>query len=82
MAKRGIGRPRTRREDLQSFSGMLTPEAKRRLLALAQVTGDPAYVLLEKAFWLQWKAVPASQRRAAETIAAALEGVAPGGDAE
>jgi hypothetical protein len=73
MPRRKAGRPRTRREDLVSFSGMLTPEAKRRLLALAQVSGKPAYVLLEDAFWLQWKAVPSAQRDAVETIVAALE---------
>lgn len=63
-----MGRPITRRQDLEPFTSHLTPEAKRRLLALAQVTGQPAYSFMERAFWLLWDGLSKPQREAAEAI--------------
>lgn len=73
MAQRKPGRPRTRRPDLQPFTARLTPEAKKRLMALAQVTGVPAYTLLEEAFWTRWKDLPTDRREAADAIVRAIE---------
>ena len=51
----------------------MTPEAKRRLKALAQVEGTHAYALLEDAFELWWRSLPKAKREAAELIARAIE---------
>ena len=53
---------------LEPFTARLTPDAKRRLMALSQIKGDPAYELLEEAFWSHWKSLPSSQKEAAEAI--------------
>jgi hypothetical protein len=37
-------------------------------MALSQIKGDPAYELLEEAFWSHWKSLPSSQKEAAEAI--------------
>lgn len=63
-----MGRPVTRRQDLEPFTAHLTPEAKRRLLALAQITGEPAYAYVERSFWLLWQGLPEPQREAAQAI--------------
>lgn len=68
MPRKKMGRPITRRQDLEPFTAHLTPEAKRRLLALAQVTGQPAYTYMERAFWLLWEGLPEAQREAAQAI--------------
>lgn len=68
MPGKKMGRPITRRQDLEPFTAHLTPEAKRRLLALAQVTGQPAYTYMERAFWLLWQGLPEPQREAAQAI--------------
>lgn len=68
MPGKKIGRPISRRQDLEPFTAHLTPEAKRRLLALAQVTGQPAYSYMERAFWLLWEGLPDPQRDAAQAI--------------
>jgi len=78
MSAKGPGRPRTQRPDLQPFTARLTPEAKKRLMALSQVTGDPAYELLEQAFWDRWEHLPEGHRRAAEAIVAAVESARSG----
>lgn len=54
--------------DLEPFTARLTRDAKRRLMALSQIKGDPAYELLEQAFWSHWERLPASQKEAAEAI--------------
>lgn len=54
--------------NLEPFTARLTPDAKRRLMALSQIKGDPAYELLEEAFWSHWKSLPSSQKEAAEAI--------------
>lgn len=53
---------------LEPFTARLTPGAKRRLMALSQIKGDPAYELLEEAFWSHWKSLPSEQKEAAEAI--------------
>lgn len=53
---------------LEPFTARLTPDAKRRLMALSQIKGDPAYELLEQAFWSHWKSLPSEQKEAAEAI--------------
>lgn len=37
-------------------------------MALSQIQGDPAYELLEEAFWSHWKSLPQAQKEAAEAI--------------
>ncbi len=54
--------------DLEPFTARLTPDAKRRLMALAQIKGDPAYELIEEAFWSLWSTLPTSQKEAAEAL--------------
>lgn len=54
--------------DLEPFTARLSRDAKRRLMALSQIKGDPAYELLEQAFWSHWKGLPTSQKEAAEAI--------------
>lgn len=71
--KRGPGRPRTRRPDMLMFNASITPEAKARLMALAEVEGEHAYALLEAAFWDRWKALPTAKRRQAEELASSIE---------
>ncbi len=61
---KAVGRVR----DLEPFTARLTPEAKRRLMALAQIKGDPAYELMEEAFWSLWDGLPSSQKDAAEEL--------------
>jgi len=73
QGKKRLGRPITRRQDLEPFTAHLTPEAKNRLLALAQVTGQPAYSYMEQAFWLLWEGLPDHQRDAAHAILRVLE---------
>lgn len=53
---------------LEPFTARLTSDAKRRLMALSQINGDPAYELLEEAFWSHWKSLPSEQKEAAEAI--------------
>ena len=54
--------------NLEPFTARLTRDAKRRLMALSQIKGDPAYELLEQAFWSHWEGLPPSQKEAAEAI--------------
>jgi hypothetical protein len=72
MKLSGPGRPRRSRE-LVVFQAQMTPQAKRRLKALAQVEGTHAYALLEEAFELWWRSLPKGKRDAAELIAGAIE---------
>ncbi len=37
-------------------------------MALAQIKGDPAYELMEEAFWSLWETLPSSQKDAAEAL--------------
>lgn len=69
------GRPPSAAAGLQPFTARLTPRAKRRLMALSQVTADPAYELLEEGFWALWETLPADEKEAAEAIARAVEKV-------
>lgn len=57
---------------LQGFTARFTPEAKERLLALAQIRDQPAYLLIEEAFWEFWRNLPAGQREVAEQIVATV----------
>lgn len=69
------GRPPSAPPGLQAFTARLTPRAKRRLIALSQVTSDPAYGLLEEGFWALWESLPVDEKEAAEAIARAVEKV-------
>jgi hypothetical protein len=72
MKRSNPGRPRRERE-LVVFQAQMTPAAKRRLKALAEVEGTHAYTLLEEAFELWWGSLPKAKRDAAELIASAIE---------
>lgn len=74
MSRNKPGRPRTRSRDLETITTHLTPQAKRRLKALAQVQGDPAYELVEQAFWKLWEDLPSPRRDAAEALIRLLDG--------
>lgn len=67
-ARRAAGEASTTAADLEPFTARLTRDAKRRLMALSQIKGDPAYELLEQAFWSHWEGLPPSQKEAAESI--------------
>ena len=73
MAKRKLGRPPKEGPELEPFTARLTPQAKKRLMALAQISEQPAYTLLEKAFWEHWEHMPAGRREAAEAIVRLVE---------
>jgi hypothetical protein len=72
-AKKKRGRPRTRPPGLEPFTAHLSIRAKRRLLALAQISDQPAYRYMEDAFWLLWKNLPEEQRNTAETLTRMVE---------
>lgn len=63
------GRPPSRPKNLVVFNAQLTPAAKAKLKALAQVEHTYAYSLLENAFWQLWESLPAEKRKAAEIVA-------------
>lgn len=69
MKLRKPGRPPSRPKDLVAFTAQMTPDAKAKLKALAQVEHTHAYSLLEHAFWEFWSSLPEDKRSAAETIA-------------
>lgn len=48
----------------EMFTARLTPEAKRRLMALSQILQRPAYLVLEDAFSGYWEELPVAQKRA------------------
>lgn len=73
MSERKKGRPKSRQAGLKVFTARMTPKAKARLQALAQVKGQHAYLLLEELFWKQWALLDAEERKAAETVAAITE---------
>jgi hypothetical protein len=72
-AKKKRGRPRTRPPDLEPFTAHLSVRAKRRLLALAQITDQPAYRYMEEAFWMFWENLPDERRKTAETLTRMVE---------
>jgi hypothetical protein len=57
--------------ELAPFSARFTEETKARLLALAEVTGRPAYELLEQAVVDLVKGLPQETRRTVERRAKA-----------
>jgi len=67
------GRPTSRPKDLVTFTALMSPRAKQRLKALAQL-------VLETAFWEFWEQLPKNKRTAAETIATAIEAAKPSDD--
>lgn len=69
------GRPSTRTKTLEPVTARLSPEAKRRLMALAQIRREPAYELVEKAFWSLWEGVPDSEKERAEALIQLVDGV-------
>lgn len=69
-----IGRPRTSPRNLEPVTARLSPEAKRRLMALAQIRHEPAYELIEEAFWSLWEGVPDSEKERAEALIQLVEG--------
>lgn len=67
-------KPRSRRPpELQLITTRLTSDAKKRLAALSQVTGEPAYRHLEEGFWLLWKNLPQGERASAEAFIELVE---------
>lgn len=72
MKTRGQGRPPTRRPDLVVFNTQMSPEAKARLKVLAQLEREPAYVVLEDAFWRRWKDLSDVKRERAEMLLSIL----------
>ncbi len=81
MKREGPGRPPSRPKDLVAFTALMSPRAKQRLKALAQLEHNHAYALLEVAFWEFWEQLPRDRRSAAEMIAAAIEDAKPRNDA-
>lgn len=71
--KKRIGRPRTRQPGLLVFNTQMTPKAKARLKALAQINGASAYIVLEEAFWQCWNSLSEEKRDCAELIASTIE---------
>lgn len=73
MPRTRPGRPRSRPLGMVPLTVLLSPRAKRRAKALAQVQGRPTYQVMESAFWSLWKSLPEDKRDAAEAIAALIE---------
>jgi len=67
MSARTWGQPR-RGTQLTSFTARLTPGAKDRLMALAQIREVNAYELVEEAFWDLWRGLPADEKEGAEAL--------------
>ena len=72
MSPSRAGRPK-RGANLEPFTARLTPEAKQRLLALAQIRDTNAYELMEQAFWDLWNGLPEEQREAADALVELVE---------
>jgi predicted transcriptional regulator len=72
MSPSRAGRPK-RGTDLEPFTARLTPDAKRRLMALAQIQDTNAYEVMEQAFWDFWNGLPAAQREATEALLALVD---------
>lgn len=53
---------------LEKFTARFTPRAKLRLMALAEISGTPAYALLERAFSEHWGNLEAETRSRAEQL--------------
>jgi len=51
----------------------MSPQAKLRLKALAQLERKAAYLVLEDSFWHRWDDLPEATRSAAELIASTIE---------
>jgi len=73
MAPKPRARASKRAPDLQLITTRLSADAKKRLSALAQVTGEPAYRHLEEGFWLLWKNLPQGERASAEAFIRLVE---------
>lgn len=59
--------------NLEPFTARLTPDAKRRLLAVAQILDVNAYEVMEQAFWGFWNGLPDAQRAAADALVELVE---------
>lgn len=68
MSPKKEGRARKGSAELEPFTARFTPEAKRKLQALAQIRDEPAYELVEEAFWSLWKSLPSGEREATERL--------------
>lgn len=68
MSPRRAGQTTASASEREPFTARLTPEAKRKLQALAQIRGEPAYEVIEEAFWSLWKDVPSGQREATDRL--------------
>lgn len=79
--KRKRGRPRSP-EALEPFTLRITPRAKRRLRALAEIAGKPSNAVLEAAFWQHLAGLPEPTRKAVERIASAVEAARGAGPVE
>lgn len=79
--KRKRGRPKSP-EPLETFTLRITPRAKRRLRALAEVSGKPSNAVIEAAFWQHLAALPKPTREAVERIASTVESMRAGGAVE
>ena len=55
------------------FNTLISPRAKARLKALAEVEGVYAYRVLEESFWERWERLPAATRGKAEALAQGIE---------
>lgn len=72
MSPSRSGRPK-RGASLVPFTARLTPDARRRLLAVAQIRDVNAYEVIEQAFWEFWRGLPDSQRAAADALVELVE---------
>lgn len=73
MSARKAGQSTKPAGELEPFTARLTPEAKRKLQALAQIRGEPAYEVIEEGFWNLWKTLPSGQREASERLIQLVE---------
>lgn len=73
MSDKHKGRPRAGSADLEPLMVRISSPAKKRLMALSQIHGEPAYRLVERAFWAQWESLPEDEREKVETILRLME---------
>lgn len=64
---------RGEKEETEQFTTRLTPRAKDRLKAVAQLGEETAYAILEGAFWHYWNTALSKEKRdAAEAFSVAM----------
>lgn len=68
MSPRRAGESSIPASEREPFTARLSPEAKRKLQALAQIRGEHAYEVIEEAFWRLWDDLAEGERQSADML--------------